>query len=68
MTSRRWPYKFVHALLRIVLGTGKLNLQANTPVTSVGSKEADGRISVTTERGVVRARAVLHATVSVTGF
>jgi hypothetical protein len=55
----------VHALLRIVLATGNLNLQANTPVLSVGQRDADGRVEVKTERGTVHAKAVLHATVSV---
>lgn len=55
----------MHALLRIVLATGNLNLQANTPVLSVGQRDAEGRVEVKTERGTVRAKAVLHATVSV---
>ncbi|RDW57071.1 hypothetical protein BP6252_13886 [Coleophoma cylindrospora] len=57
-----WPYKFIHALLRIVLDTGKLNLQAHTPVTAVSERGADGWITVTTARGVVRTKAVVHAT------
>lgn len=59
----RWPYKFVHALLRIVLKTGKLNLQANTPVTSVSDRDAHGFITVHTERGIVKTKRVIHATV-----
>lgn len=57
-----WPYKFVHAVLRIVLETGNLNLQANTPVTKVSEKSQDGWITVTTPRGQVRTKTVVHAT------
>jgi glycine/D-amino acid oxidase-like deaminating enzyme len=59
-----WPYKFVHALLRIVEETGNLNIQANTPVGKVSEKDANGWITVETERGTVRTKAVFHATVS----
>lgn len=58
-----WPYKFVHALLRLVTGTGKLNVQSHTPATQVSEKDADGWITVTTPRGETRAKAVIHATV-----
>lgn len=58
-----WPYKFVHAMLRIVLDTGKLNLQANTPVLKVSERDQDGYITVSTPRGDVRAKTVVHATV-----
>lgn len=58
-----WPYKFVHAFLRILLETGKVNLQANTPVLEVSSKDKDGWITVTTPQGSVRTKAVVHATV-----
>ncbi|EME45451.1 hypothetical protein DOTSEDRAFT_150512 [Dothistroma septosporum NZE10] len=57
-----WPYKFVHAILRILLKTGKLNVQAHTPATSVSERDSDGWIIVTTDRGEIRARAVAHAT------
>ncbi|KAK8096276.1 hypothetical protein PG999_014298 [Apiospora kogelbergensis] len=57
-----WPYKFVHAILRIVLARGNLNVQADTPVVQVAERDADGWIQVRTERGDVRARAVVHAT------
>jgi glycine/D-amino acid oxidase-like deaminating enzyme len=52
----------VHALLRIVLKTGKLNLQAQTPVEKVSDRDADGWITVKTSRGDVRTKAVVHAT------
>lgn len=64
MLEPRWPYKFVHALLRILLDTGKVNLQANTPALKVSERDQDGWITVTTSRGDVRAKAVVHATVS----
>lgn len=59
-----WPYRFVHALLRLVLATGTLQLHAHTPVMGVSARDADGYVTVTTPRGTVRTRAVLHATVS----
>lgn len=61
----RWPYKFVHALLRIVIKSGKLNLQANTPVESVSDRDANGYVTVQTARGSVRAKRVIHATVRI---
>lgn len=60
-----WPYKFVHAMLRLVMGTGKLNLQANTPAVEVSGKDKEGFITVKTPRGEIRTRAVVHATVRV---
>ena len=58
----RWPYKFVHALLRIVIQKGNLNLQAQTPVVEVSERDADGWINVETPRGDVRTKTVVHAT------
>ncbi|KAM3420079.1 hypothetical protein BST61_g3384 [Cercospora zeina] len=57
-----WTYKFVHALLRIVLAAGNFNLQANTPAQSVSERDADGWITVTTDRGSIRTRSVVHST------
>jgi glycine/D-amino acid oxidase-like deaminating enzyme len=57
-----WLYKFVHALLRIILQTGNLNLQANTPAERVSERDVDGWITVETARGNVKTRAVVHAT------
>jgi len=48
--------------LRIVLEKGHLNLQANTPVMSVSERDSAGWITVNTDRGVVRTRAVIHTT------
>lgn len=52
----------MHALLRILLQSGNLNLQAETPVTRVSGRNAEGWITVTTARGSIRARAVVHTT------
>ncbi|KPM37655.1 hypothetical protein AK830_g8887 [Neonectria ditissima] len=57
-----WPYKFVHALLRIVLEAGNLNLQAHTPALSVSERDSNGWITVKTLRGDVRTKAVVHTT------
>jgi glycine/D-amino acid oxidase-like deaminating enzyme len=52
----------VHALLRIVLQKGNLNLQAHTPVIDVSARDAEGWITVKTERGTIRAKTVVHTT------
>ncbi|KAK0111676.1 hypothetical protein ONS95_002021 [Cadophora gregata] len=57
-----WPYKFVHALLRIVLKTGHLQLYDHTPATNISERDSNGWITVTTPRGVIQTRAVMHAT------
>lgn len=51
-------------MLRLVMDAGKLNLQANTPALQVSERDGDGWITVTTPRGDVRAKTVIHATVS----
>jgi glycine/D-amino acid oxidase-like deaminating enzyme len=51
-------------LLEIVEKEGNLNIQTQTPVTNVGEKDADGYITVETGRGKIKAKAVIHATVS----
>lgn len=68
LLDNSWPYKFVHAFLRILLETGKVNLQANTPALQVSDKDKDGWITVTTPRGDVRTKAVVHATVRLPPF
>jgi hypothetical protein len=62
LTRLRWPYKFVHALLRILLEAGNLGLHANTPVIAVTERDAEGWINVKTNRGGIRARTVVHTT------
>ncbi|USP76839.1 hypothetical protein yc1106_04113 [Curvularia clavata] len=57
-----WPYKFIHALLRILLAKTSLSLQANTPVTRVSERDSAGWITLTTPRGTLRARSVVHTT------
>lgn len=49
-------------MLRIVLRTGRLNLQANTAVLGVSERNANGWITVKTLRGDVLTKAVVHAT------
>lgn len=51
-------------MLELVMNTGKLNVQSHTPVLSVSERDNDGYITVNTERGHVRAKTVIHATVS----
>lgn len=62
LTKNSWPYKFVHAIIRILLEAGNLNLQAHTPVQTISDSRDDGWINVKTDRGSIRTRAVVHAT------
>lgn len=58
-----WPYKFVHTLLRILLASKMVNLQASTPVLDVAEKvDEEGLSWVRTDRGIVKAKIVVHAT------
>ncbi|KAK1460213.1 FAD dependent oxidoreductase superfamily protein [Colletotrichum melonis] len=57
-----WPAKMVHQLLYRLLKKG-LNLQANTPVTSISSTpDAAGRWTIQTPRGAISAGTVVVAT------
>lgn len=60
-----WPYRFVHAMLRLVMAAGKLNLQAHTPAIAVSERDEEGFVTVKTPRGDIRAKAVVHATVRI---
>ncbi|KAJ4240551.1 hypothetical protein NW757_012319 [Fusarium falciforme] len=55
-----WPSKLVHQLLEKLIDQG-LNVQAHTPVTSI-SKDGDGSWSVSTPRGMIQAKKIIHAT------
>ena len=59
-----FPYKFVHGLLSKCVDRYGVNLQTHTPVTvpiPTGPDPSDGRIPVTTARGVIRAHKVICA-------
>lgn len=55
-----WPYKFILGLLEVMLPTGKINLQTNTPVTSVTS-DSNGGFNVGTTRGNTHASKIIYA-------
>lgn len=55
-----WPYKLFLHLTQSILQTGSVNLQTNTPVTSV-KPAASGGFIVTTPRGTTLARKVVYA-------
>ncbi|KAH6886961.1 FAD dependent oxidoreductase [Thelonectria olida] len=56
-----FPYKLIIGLLSKVLDAG-VNLQTHTAVTEVAGKPDDnGYVTLTTTRGLVRAKTVLHA-------
>ncbi|KAA8650654.1 NAD(P)/FAD-dependent oxidoreductase [Aspergillus tanneri] len=60
-TGRIWPYKLVMQLLKGAISAGA-NLQTHTPVHRVSdSPDADGRWTVTTSRGSIRAKWVVFA-------
>lgn len=52
----------MHALLRIVLGKANLNLQSHTPALTISDRDASGLITITTPRGTLKAKTVLHTT------
>lgn len=57
-----WPYKLVMWFLAAVVAKG-VNLQTHTPVTHVESEaDTEGFYTVTTTRGSIRARKIVHAT------
>lgn len=61
-SAHLWPYKFVIGLLSIALAAG-VNLQTHTPVSAVTKEpDADGLLTLTTERGSVRAKKIVYAT------
>ncbi|KAF9251507.1 hypothetical protein DTO013E5_4065 [Penicillium roqueforti] len=55
-----WPYKLIMHLTASILKTGLVNLQTNTPVTSV-SRQSSGSFIITTPRGTTVARKVVYA-------
>lgn len=55
-----WPYKLITQLTKLILDTGSANLQTHTPVTSVTRNDSGG-FTVTTPRGTITAKKVVHA-------
>ena len=58
--AQLWPYKFVTGLLARLLEKTSINVQTDTPVTSVS--QYDGSSNVYTPRGSIRAKKVVFAT------
>lgn len=57
-----WPYKLVAHLLSMAVESG-VNLQTNTPATSVSeTQDAAGKWTVSTPRGSIKAEKVIFAT------
>src|SRR5271156_221481 len=58
-----YPYKLVTSLLELAMSRGNVNLQTNTPVTSISpTPDSKGYYTVTTPRGTLRASKVLVCT------
>ena len=58
-----YPYKLVTSLLELAMSRGNINLQTNTPVTSISStRNSDGYYTITTPRGTLKARKLLTCT------
>ena len=56
-----WPYKFIVHLLATTVAKG-LNLQTHTPVTHVSSApDSSGYYVVTTPRGTIKSKKIVHA-------
>lgn len=56
-----WPYKFITQLLAKLVTQNAVNLQTNTPVTSV-QQNHQGNSIITTNRGIITANEVVFAT------
>ncbi|KAK2756351.1 FAD dependent oxidoreductase superfamily protein [Colletotrichum kahawae] len=58
-----WPAKMIHQILQRLLEKRAINLQANTPVSSISETPgADGSWTVQTPRGAIKAGKVVVAT------
>jgi len=57
-----WPYKLVTSLLESMMVEHGLLIQTNTRVRSVTDVHGDAFASVVTDRGLIRANHVIHAT------
>jgi glycine/D-amino acid oxidase-like deaminating enzyme len=55
-----WPYKFILHILKVVMASGSVNLQTNTPATSI-LPDSNGNWIVDTPRGKIHAKQVIHA-------
>ena len=55
-------YKLITSIFSELLKSGKLNLQTNTPVTSIAPHEESGTWRIHTPRGTVNARKILLTT------
>lgn len=65
--GRLWPYKLIVGLLKTVIARGA-NLQANTPVDSMSeSPDAEGRWTVNTARGSIKAKHIVLSSNAYTG-
>ncbi|KAF9776929.1 hypothetical protein IL306_004819, partial [Fusarium sp. DS 682] len=62
-TGHLWPYKLIHHLFSEALKHDNLNLQTNTRVTKISDfPDANGNWTVTTSRGLLKARKIIMAT------
>jgi glycine/D-amino acid oxidase-like deaminating enzyme len=58
-----YPYKLVTSLLELAMARGNINLQTNTPVTSISpTRDLEDYYHITTPRGTLRARKVIICT------
>ena len=58
-----WPYKYVTFILEKLIKEEKLNLQTNTPVTSIApSQDGKARHALCTPRGTIKAHHVILST------
>ncbi|KAJ4252747.1 hypothetical protein NW762_010653 [Fusarium torreyae] len=57
-----WPYKLIHHIFTNALAKG-VNIQTNTPVTTISpTQDSNGYWTLTTERGLVKAKRIIMAT------
>lgn len=55
--AQLWPYKYVTSIVQKLINERKINLQTNTPVTSIGHNN-----TLHTHRGSIRAKHIILAT------
>ncbi|KAF4470562.1 FAD dependent oxidoreductase superfamily [Fusarium albosuccineum] len=60
--STIWPYKFVTGLVSPLVLKGSLKLQTNTVVRNVEDADGNELAVAHTDRGVIRAKHIVHAT------
>ncbi|KAH6691610.1 FAD dependent oxidoreductase [Plectosphaerella plurivora] len=57
-----WPYKMVTGLLASMIESGRLNVQTDTIVEAIREEPGEDFATISTSRGSIKAKQVVHAT------